>query len=82
MSEKRQSMKYDPSPESDPPGLHPESRCSRQLLTNVRFVRFPISESSCALDKPLAAFVEGVLVPGRGLNGFRSAGEVLPDLIP
>lgn len=67
------------SPESDPPGLHPGSRWSRQLLANIGFGRFPIGESSCTLIELLAAFVEDVLVPGGRRNSFRSRGEVFPD---
>lgn len=38
----------------------------------------PIDESRLSLGKPLAAFIEDVLVPGRGLNSLWAPGEILP----
>lgn len=61
------------------PEPHPGFGFSRELGADVRFRDFPIDELRRSLGDMPAAFVENVFVPGRGLNGFRCAGEILPQ---
>lgn len=66
------------NPGSNHPGLRPEARFSRELVSDVRFGGLPINESRLPLGEPLAAFIEDVFVPGRGLNRLWGTGEVFP----
>ena len=59
--------------------LRPGFRLSRERGADVRFRGLPIDKSRRPVGDSLAALIEDVFVPGRGLNGVRSAGEIFPQ---